>query len=83
MDVMRRDGNVHHPNNWKGYNVMGDLLTHLRTNLMDDPAYGEEVKAAREHMAGRVAKRPRESPDAALATKRPVLTGSDSAASEY
>ncbi len=56
------NGSVHHPDNWKGYNVMGDLLTLLRSSLMDDLDYGDEAKAAREQTAARMAKRPRESP---------------------
>ncbi|MCP4605304.1 MAG: NADAR family protein, partial [Proteobacteria bacterium] len=63
MDVVERNPKYHDPNEWRGYNVMGDILTHLRSNLMGDDAYRDEAATAtKEAMDRASAKRQRESP---------------------
>ncbi len=63
LEVLRTNPNIHHPEQWRGYNVMGDILTHLQRNLMLDPAYMGEAMAVQDAMANRNrGKRPHESP---------------------
>ncbi len=77
LEALKKNPKIRHPDQWQGYNVMGDILTHLRRNLMSDKAYGEEASEAR---ANRGAKRPRESPGELFGAKK-VLTRADSESS--
>ncbi len=63
LEALRTNPTIHHPEKWRGFNVMGDILTHLRRNLMSDGAYVDEAAAVRDAMANKShGKRPRESP---------------------
>ncbi len=81
LDVLNHNSKLHHPDEWRGFNIMGDILTHLRQNLMGDKEYYDEAKAIREEEnERRASKRPRESPGVAgpTETKRLALQRMDS-----
>ncbi len=64
LEALKSNPNIHHPEKWRGFNVMGDILTHLRRNLMSDGAYVGEATVVRNEMENRSrVKRPRESPN--------------------
>ncbi len=87
MEAMSKNVELHHSSAWRGFNVMGDILTHLRRNLMSADEYKDEANAVREEVFDRRnAKRPRESPpsnpsEAKKACERTV--SGNSVASEF
>ncbi len=53
LEMLNKNAKLHHPDAWRGFNVMGDLLTHLRRNLMCADEYKEEAKLIREQATER------------------------------
>ncbi len=81
LEVLNSNSKLHNPDEWHGQNVMGDILTHLRRNLMGDKEYCTEAKQARDEASERrAAKRQRDSPSTVnpMDSKRPALQRTES-----